>query len=90
MAQFVVWYRRADYQRVRKIMTDGKRLPNEFDEWEVKAQSQMETSNQEGLNIKPFLLDLDEFIAFCEAKKIPCDSLARAKFVADHDATGSG
>jgi hypothetical protein len=83
MADFAAWFRREDYDRIRKIMEDSERLPPSFDQWEQLAKSQVENAKRGGIIIKPVMLDPDKFIAFCRAKKMRPDGPALVKFAVD-------
>jgi hypothetical protein len=80
MADFAPWYRREDYERIRQIMDDGDEFPPTFDEWEVNAKRGIERAASMDFILKPITFDPDEFLTFCDAKKIPRDSKARAMF----------
>jgi hypothetical protein len=81
MPHVAAWYRREDYQRIRKIMDDGDKLPSDFDEWEKRAKGQVAEAKRSGIIIEPIILDPDDFVAYCKAEKLRCGSQARAKFV---------
>jgi hypothetical protein len=66
MSHVAAWYRRQDYERIRKIMDDGDKLPRTFEEWENKAKSRIATAKALGITITPVILDPDEFLAFCK------------------------
>jgi len=34
----ISWYRAEDYDRLKRIFSDGAKLPATFEEWHVKAQ----------------------------------------------------
>jgi hypothetical protein len=63
------WYRREDYERIRKIMDDGAKLPRTFDDWERMAKNQLASAAAAGVVIKPVILDPEQFLAFCEREK---------------------
>jgi hypothetical protein len=83
MADFVAWFRREDYERIREIMEDSDRLPPSFDEWELLAKSRVAKAKRDGIIIKPIMVEPDTFVAFCKARKIKPNGEARAKFVVD-------
>lgn len=80
MADFAAWFLRDDYQRIRKIMDDGYKMPLTFDEWEKTAKRQMADAAKLGFTINPIILNSEEFAAFCRNKKIPRGSKERALF----------
>jgi len=80
MPHFAAWFRREDYQRIRQIMDDADKFPTDFDAWEERAKGQVEEATRQGLTITPVILDPDEFLAYCEEKKIPPGSMARSTF----------
>jgi len=83
MADFANWYRREDYERIRQIMDDGDEMPRTFDEWEVSAKRTIARAASIGVILKIVVFDPDEFVAFCDAKKIPRGSQARAMFATE-------
>lgn len=80
MADFAHWYCREDYERIRQIMNDGGELPKTFDAWERGAKRSLSHAKENGFIFQQIRLDPNEFVAFCEEKKIPHDSRARASF----------
>jgi hypothetical protein len=66
MPHVAAWYRRQDYERIRKIMDDGDKLPQTFEEWENKAKSRIASAKALGITIIPVILDPHEFLAFCK------------------------
>jgi hypothetical protein len=71
MPHVAPWYRREDYDRIRSIMDDGSKLPPSFDEWERVAKAQLAAAATHGIEIKPVILEPDEFLAYCEREKLP-------------------
>jgi hypothetical protein len=69
MPHVAPWYRREDYERIRKIMDDGAKLPRTFDEWEQTAKSQLASAAAAGVVIKPVILEPEQFLAFCKREK---------------------
>lgn len=80
MANFAPWFRREDYDRIREIMDDGDKLPARFNEWEKLAKAQKTGLARRGVVIEPVVIDPEEFIAFCDAQKLPRGGEARSKF----------
>jgi hypothetical protein len=83
MTDFANWYRREDYERIREIMDDGDKMPRTFDEWEANAKRGIARAAAMGVTLKTIVFDPEEFIVFCDSKKIPRDSQARAMFGID-------
>jgi ribosomal protein S19E (S16A) len=38
-AMGIPWYRREDYPRIRKIMAEGERFPEAYDDWLHRAEA---------------------------------------------------
>jgi hypothetical protein len=71
MPHVAPWYRREDYARIREIMDDGDGLPATFDDWERAAKDQLTAVVARGIEIKPVILEPEEFLAYCEREKLP-------------------
>jgi hypothetical protein len=81
MQHIVPWYRPEDYPLIRKIMDDGAKMPDTFEGWKIAAERQISESNGLGVDIKTLILDPEEFVAFCDERKLPRGSFERTKFV---------
>jgi hypothetical protein len=80
MSNYALWPTRDNYQRFREIMDDGDKLPVTFEEWEKLAKRQMAGAKQMGVILKAVPFDPDEFIAFCNQRKLPRGSEARGLY----------
>lgn len=77
------WYRREDYARIRKLMSDGHKLPATFDSWLEQAQKGLQRfEGQGGVALKVYL-DPTEFTAWCSARRLKLDSSARTQYAAE-------
>jgi hypothetical protein len=83
MAHFAAWYVAEDYDDIRKIMDDGEKLPPTFAQWEKTTRSRIAEAAKLGLTINPIILNSQEFVAFCQEKKIPRGSKERELFAVE-------
>jgi hypothetical protein len=80
MPHVAPWYRREDYPPIRAIMQDGARFPSTFGEWEKTAKKQIDAAAVQGVVIKPVIIHPDEFVAYCNEKKLSRGSKGRSRF----------
>ena len=76
----LVWYRREDYAKVRKIFADGHKLPATFDQWLKRAKRKMEKIQREGHVVVKVYIDPDTFPDWCREQGIRVDANARTIF----------
>jgi hypothetical protein len=75
------WYRAEDYPLIREIMDDGAKSADTFEGWKRAADHQLAEAAAQGVNIQTVILDLEEFVAYCDEMKLPRGSGERSKFV---------
>lgn len=75
-----VWYKEADYQRLKSLFTDGHKLPPTFLMWQDKAeQGRKRHVRSGGIAVKAYI-DPDTFPAWCSARGLNIDAKARTAF----------
>lgn len=79
-AMGIPWYRKEDYPKILKIMSDGKALPRTWTEWSNKAEQLREKLVKDGVIVETVLLDPDEFPGWCKARGLDVNSQARTAF----------
>ena len=76
----ISWYRAEDYDRLKRIFSDGAKLPATFEEWHVKAQALHDRIASEGrLAVKAYI-DPDTFPDWCKAHGKEADAQGRMAF----------
>jgi len=79
----VIWWRRDEYSRMLKTMTDAHKLPVSFEEWEERADEAISMIASQGG--KPVKVDtsLDKFVTNCTMRWLEFDAHGRSQFAAD-------
>jgi hypothetical protein len=83
----IVWYRQADWPRLRTLLPDADKLPDTYAEWLASAESLMAQLKRDGITAERVLLDPDSFSAWCAARGLPLDAQARSQYVSEVVAT---
>ncbi len=76
----MVWYRREDYARLRKLFKDGHKLPATFDKWLEAAQKGKERFERDGHVVVKAYIDPDTFAGWCSTRFLNIDATARMQF----------
>jgi len=79
----IPWYRRDQYTRILRIMTDRDRLPAAFDAWEERAKQAEAHIKAAGKPCHRVYIDPDKFSAWCVIRGLNVDAEARMKLAAD-------
>ncbi len=82
------WIARDDYQRARRVMSDGDLWPIEYEVWRQEAERAIRSLAREGAEPVKATLDIDEFEDWCKSNNCPADCVARltyAELVADSE-----
>lgn len=77
------WYRREDYERVRKIMADGAEFSATYDQWVLAATAGFQHQVERGRMTYWIAVCPDEFLAWCGAKAVDTNAASRMKFIAE-------
>jgi hypothetical protein len=78
----VPWFTRGQYEKLLKVGDDRATMLPTFDEFERIAGQRFEQHKARGLPVEKVLIDVDEFVAWCQAEARPIDADARAEFAA--------
>ena len=65
---------------VARITRAFGRFPSTFGEWEKTAKKQIDAAAVQGVVIKPVIIHPDEFVAYCNEKKLSRGSKGRSRF----------
>lgn len=85
LAVGIPWYRKADYRKILKIMTDSHLLPATYEQWEHKAQSVEADMRAQGYVVVRAIIDPKTFRAWCRERSLNVDARGRSEF-AHHEA----
>src|SRR3954468_7970360 len=79
----VVWYREADWPRLRAQLADADKLPDTYAEWLVSAEGVLVQLRGGGVRAETVPLDLDMFSAGCGARGLAPDAQARSRYASE-------
>jgi len=82
-AMGIPWYRREDYPRIRKIMADGERFPEAYEDWLHRAEAVERRIAASGVPAIRAMIDPEQFLIWCKIRASKCDSQARGRFAAE-------
>jgi len=85
MAQIISapWYRREDYDAVRKMVDDPDNFPETFEEWLSLADQQFADFSAQGMTIEKVIINAQGLRAFCRNARVKPDNKARVAYAAD-------
>ena len=66
----VIWFRREDYDAIRRLIPNEPNLPNTFDEWLEAATRQVQKLKAPHAVIRRAIVDPREFAAYCNASGV--------------------
>jgi hypothetical protein len=79
----VAWYKKEDYETLKRLFTDGENLPETYDEWLKKAEGRLDEFRRNGQAFQKVYIDPDTFPAWCASRGIDIDAKARTRFSAE-------
>ena len=79
----VTWYKREDYDALKRLYKDGDAISDTFDEWQREADRVMEELKGKGLVFEKVYLDPDTFPAWCADKGLEMDATARSQYATE-------
>ncbi|HEX2525098.1 MAG TPA: hypothetical protein VHL31_02205 [Geminicoccus sp.] len=83
------WFHRDDYPDLRRMFTDGDRLPYIFDDWLQAATETYHQFQDLRLPVIQVLIQPDPFRAWCADKDLRPDYRARQQFSSEVARTSS-
>jgi hypothetical protein len=82
-AMGIPWYGREDYLRIRKIMADGGKFPEAYDDWLHRAEAVERRIAASGVLAIRAMIDPERFLIWCKIRALKCNSQARGSFAAE-------
>ena len=79
----VVWYREADWPRLRALLADADKLPDTYAEWLASAEGLLAQLRRDGIAAERVPLDPDVFSAWCVARGLAPDAQARSRYASE-------
>jgi len=77
------WYRAKQWDRLREVSADRDKLEETYEEWVANAEESLRNMRKAGIYAHKIDVDVEELLAWCEARGEDVDSKARAAYVAD-------
>ena len=79
----IAWYKREDYETLKRMFTDGDNLPETYGEWLKTAERVVSQLRRDGQAFKKVYIDPDIFPAWCASRSLELDATARSQFSAE-------
>jgi hypothetical protein len=77
------WYRAEQWDRLREISVDRDKLEKTHAEWVASAEESLRGMRKVGMRVEKVEVDVEELLAWCEARQLDVDGGARAKYAAE-------
>ena len=75
------WYRKDQWEDLRRISVDADKLESTWDEWAENAERTMVELIRKGHQMQKVPIDVIELELWCRSKNRPCDGAARAEYI---------
>ncbi len=79
----VVWYREADWPRLRVQLADADKLPDTYTEWLASAEGLLAQLRRDRIPAERVPLDPDTFSAWCATRGLAPDAQARSRYASE-------
>lgn len=79
----VAWYRRDQWQRLLEIAEDADELSETYESWLSEAEKAIRLMAAENVFLEKVDVDVEEILAWCNARDLPVDSKARSNYVVE-------
>jgi hypothetical protein len=79
----LVWYKRKEYETLRRLFTDGDSLPALYDDWLKSAERVLRVLRNDGHAFRKVYIDPNTFPQWCAARGLEPDAKARSRFGAE-------
>jgi hypothetical protein len=77
------WYSRNEYHETVAVMVDAERMPKDFASWLLRAEAIERQIVASGVPAVRVVLSPKQFVSWCAARGLACDSSARGRFAAE-------
>ncbi len=77
----IAWFLPDQWERLRSVAADPDRLEDTYEAWRSYAEHQFELLKSQGLDVRKVVVDVDELVTWCSAKKLPISGESRSQFV---------
>lgn len=86
----VAWFSKEDYAELKKLFTDGDKLPATYEQWLAKAENLVENLRRDGHIVVKAHIEPKAFAEWCRSRGLNINSRARIRFASEFAALGDG
>ena len=79
----IVWYRAADWPRLRMLLAGTDELPDTYAEWLASAEGLLTQLRRDRIPAERVPLDPDTFSAWCAVRGLAPDAQARSRYIGE-------
>jgi hypothetical protein len=83
MVTGVAWYRAEQWQRLREVAADVENLEENHEAWLQTAERLLRKGIPSDLTVEKVDVDIEELLAWCNARDLPVDGKARSRYVSE-------
>lgn len=77
------WYAAEHYEALRQSLSDGGRLPVQYEAWRASTEQVEREVQCSGVEVVRVPIEPDAFSAWCKAAGLLADGAARARYAAE-------
>ena len=77
------WYRAEDYTALRTGLTDGGKLPDRYETWQLATEQVEQVVERSGVKVVRVTIEPDAFLAWCERIGLVSDGAARSRYATE-------
>ena len=77
------WYASEHYEALRQTLSDGGKLPVQYEAWRASTQQVEREVQYSGVEVVRVTIEPHTFTAWCERVGLPADGSARARYAAE-------
>ena len=77
------WYAPEHYEALRQSLSDGGKLPSQYEAWRGSAEQVEREVQYSGVEVVRVPIEPGAFCAWCEVAGLPADGAARARYAAE-------
>jgi hypothetical protein len=78
------WFRRGDYNDIKRLMAGGATWALTYDEWLQDAEAQEKAIRDSGCHVERVMIEPWEFEVWCAAMGLAMDESARLQFATEN------
>jgi len=79
----IAWYKKEDYETLKRLFADGDNLPTTYDDWLNTAERLLKQLRRDGQAFQKVYIDPDTFPSWCAARGLEMNAEARTRFSAE-------